>query len=380
MRVFQVFDSAPNMALHESRIWYRNLYEPLIDLGHEVFFFSAAAGAAAARSRDLSARARFSEKLVETFVLEHAKRPFDLLFCYLEDGMVDGQAIDTLRTYGVVACNFSCNNTHQFELAGRLARYFDYNLHSEADMGPRFTALGAKAIWWPMGANPKYYRPYPQERSIDVSFVGANYGLRARYAASLLDEGINLHCYGPTWVFGARSSRRAVVKRLLLLVQATFARNVKAQASASASLASHDFNRALWARHPMALHGIVSDDEVVQLYSRSKISLGILEVFDGNDPSRSILRHIHLREFEAPMCGALYCTGYLKELEEFYDLEKEIVIYRNEAELIEKARFYLSHPREAELIRQAAHRRALACHTCHERFRRLFVKIGMTGN
>ena len=77
------------------------------------------------------------------------------------------------------------------------------------------------------------------------------------------------------------------------------------------------------------------------------------------------------------MCGALYFTNYCEELTEFYEPDKEVVTFRNEHELLDKVRYYLSHPTEAEKIRQAGHKRALECHTYQKRFEDLFNKINL---
>jgi hypothetical protein len=111
-------------------------------------------------------------------------------------------------------------------------------------------------------------------------------------------------------------------------------------------------DRLRW-KYDENLHPPGSDEEMVRKYSESRISLGFLEVFDRHDPSAITKQYVHLREFEAPMSGALYCTGFCEELTEFYEPDKEVIIYRNEYELLNKVRYYLSHPAEAEQVRQA---------------------------
>ena len=78
------------------------------------------------------------------------------------------------------------------------------------------------------------------------------------------------------------------------------------------------------------------------------------------------------------MCGAFYCTGYMDELHEMYDVGEEIIVYYNQHDLLEKIRYYTNHLSEAERIRQAGHKRALSDHTYHLRFRKLFKEIGLT--
>jgi spore maturation protein CgeB len=54
-----------------------------------------------------------------------------------------------------------------------------------------------------------------------------------------------------------------------------------------------------------------------------------------------------------------------------------VLVYRNQHELLDKIRFYLAHPAQAEMIRQAGRKRALAEHTYHERYRKLFKALGL---
>jgi spore maturation protein CgeB len=115
----------------------------------------------------------------------------------------------------------------------------------------------------------------------------------------------------------------------------------------------------------------------VELYSRSHISLGFLEVYDRHEAGAPVLKHLHLREFEAPMCGALYCTGYSDELAEFFAPDHDVIVYRDPDELLSKVRYYLTHAEAGERIRRAGHERALRDHTSHERFKSLFRTIGL---
>jgi hypothetical protein len=377
MRIFQVLEGSTNAAVPGSQTWYRNLYEPLVEMGHEVVLFSAEEGRLAMRRNDVQARATFSQKLLDTFRREYAQKPFALFFAYLMNGMVEPAAIDEIRKSSVPTCNFSCNNAHQFDLVDELSPHFDYNLHSEKDAREKFLAIGANPLWWPMASNPRYFKPMDVPRTIQASFVGANYALRARYIAHLLENGVDVHIYGPGWRWGARTQWRSVARRSLLLLQSFAAVSAEAQARASATLADYDFRRNLSARFPANMHPPIPDGELIALYSRSHISLGFLEVYDRHDPSRPVTRHLHLREFEAPMSGALYCTGYMDELAEMFEPDKEVLTYRNQFELLDKVRYYLAHPVQAEQIRQAGRKRTLRDHTYQRRFAQLFERIGL---
>jgi hypothetical protein len=377
IRILQVIEGTANTRLATNQTWYHNLYEPLVEMGVEVVSFSSEPGRKAMQQNNPALRAAFSQKLLETFRREHARQPFDLVFTYLMDGMVETTVLDELRRNGVPTCNFSCNNIHQFDLVDEISPHFDYNLHAERDARQKFLDVGANPLWWPMASNPHYFRPYPIERTLPVSFVGANYALRARYIEYLLSHAIEVHAYGPGWQSGTTSTWRSLAKRGKYLLLSTLSTSAEAQYHASANLADHDFRRLLAQRYPRNLHPPVSDEELVTLYSRSQISLGFLEVYEGHDASRPVTRHVHLREFEAPMSGALYCTGYSDELAGYFEPDKEAVMYRNEEEMLSKVRFYLDHPQAAEEIRQAGYRRAFQDHTYQRRFEQLFTVLGL---
>lgn len=377
MRIFQVIEATSNSAVPGNETWLHNLYEPLLDLGHQVVFFSSLEGRLAMQHSSSRDRALFSEKLLENFRALNAQKPFDLFFAYLMDGMVDPLAIDEIRKTGVPTCNFSCNNTHQFENVDELSPHFDYSLHTEKNVREKFLAVGGNPIWWPMAANPKYYFPIAAQRDIPVSFVGENYANRAKYIYHLLRNGIDVHAFGPGWKRGSTSLWRSLAKRTKYLVLASLALSTARQASASARLAEHDFRRNLSVRFPLNTHGPIPDSDFVALYSRSSMSLGFLEVYAGHDPSTPLSQHLHLREFEAPMSGALYCTGYMDELAEMFEPDKEVLVYRNEHELLDKARYYLANPGQGEIIRRAGRKRALQSHTYQQRFVELFTFLGL---
>lgn len=367
-----------NSSIADNRTWFRNLYEPLIEMGHGVVLFPADDGGLAMRRKDRKLRADFSQRLLDKFQKEHTRKPFDLFFAYLKEGMVEPAVIKEIGKTGVTTCNFSCNNIHQFYLVEQLSLQFDYNLYSEKTAREKFVKIGVNSLWWPMASNPKYFKPENHERTIDVSFVGGNYGLRVRYIKYLLQKGINVHAHGPGWQGGgAKTPFRSVAKRYLYGIQSLFSSHVKDQAHASAKLADHDIRRLISKNFPSNVHPPISDAELISLYSKSIISLGFLDVYDSHDPSSGVLRHLHLREFEAPMCGALYCTGYSEELAEMFEPGKEVLTYHNEEDLLDKINYYLKHKDKCESVRIAGRQRALNDHTYQRRFKQLFTEIGL---
>ena len=83
MRIFQVIESSTNLSLITNQTWYRNLYEPLIEMGHEVVLFLAEEGRQAMHRNDAKVRENFSQKILDKFKREHEKKTFLPVICLL---------------------------------------------------------------------------------------------------------------------------------------------------------------------------------------------------------------------------------------------------------------------------------------------------------
>jgi spore maturation protein CgeB len=69
----------------------------------------------------------------------------------------------------------------------------------------------------------------------------------------------------------------------------------------------------------------------------------------------------------------------MDELAEQFEPDKEVLVYRNQHELLDKVRYYLAKPDEAEKVRRAGHARALRDHTYQRRFQQLFEELNLHG-
>jgi spore maturation protein CgeB len=369
MRIFQVIPSSTNRALNTNKTWYRNLYEPLIDLGHDVILLNI---------DELSIQAKdgnFTELIEIKFNIENKKKRIDLFFSYLMDGMIDPYLIQYIKDCGIITCNFSCNNIHQFKLVKNISQYFDFNLYAEKNAKVKFDEIKANAIWWPMASNPNYFKPFDIKRNKNVSFVGANYSNRFSYLSSMLQANIDVQIYGPGWVHLKKNHFKYFIKRNILIFKTLFSFANYEKFTKSLELSDFDKKYFVINKYLSNFHGPISDNQQIELYSSSHISLGFLDVYDDHKPENPLLQHLHLREFEAPMCGALYLTGYSDELCEMFDPEIEVLTYKNTFELIDKAKFYLNNNIASEKIRLAARKRALSQHTYHSRYIDLFKKL-----
>ena len=375
MHIFQVLESSSNSSIPQNQTWRRNLYEPLLELGHEVTLFSSESGRQAMQKKNSLQREAFGEDLLRKFKETIAKKPIDLFFAYLMDGMIEPAILAEIHHHGVPMVNFSCNNIHQFDLVDGISPYFDLNLYAEKEAGIKFERLRTAGLWWPMASNPHYFFPLNVPRNVDASFVGANYAVRADYIRYLLEHHINIQVFGPNWLLDPNQPWKTSLRQGYYEIRKFSAMDPENRKIEEMRQENYLKHVALNRQYLSFLHSPISDEALIALYSRSKISLGFLEVYEDHNPAKPIRHHLHLREFEAPMCGALYCTGYSEELAEMFEPENEILTYHSKEELLDKVKYYTAHPHAGDKIRLAGRKRALAEHTYQHRFQTLFKEM-----
>lgn len=352
MRIFYAAADSPNYwGLPQSRLWYVNLYLPLVDLGHEVVRFEYDYGPhnghlnpadPVQREFMLRHRPELGERLLRQIRTAHRQRPIDLLFTYFYSAYVDPEVIGEIQRMGIVTVNWYCNGSYQFDLVREIAPAYDYCLVPEKFRLADYRAVGANPIYCQEAANPNWYRPYDLPVEYDVTFVGQRYGDRPGYIKHLIAHAVPVRVWGPRWTDPPR------------------------------------WPGALDAELAACAGPALEDEALIRMYSRSRISLGFGAVAQLPKEGSQPIKQVRLRDFEAPMGGAFYLVEYFDELTEFFEPDKEIVMFASPEELVDKCRYYLAHPREREAIRQAGMRRARAEHTWHRRFERAFGQMGLS--
>lgn len=116
----------------------------------------------------------------------------------------------------------------------------------------------------------------------------------------------------------------------------------------------------------------VYDDQAVKIYNASGIALDIhmfyglgQEAFD-----------INPRVYESTACGAFTITNESPYLSELYEIDKEIVCYKDERDLKEKINYYLRNPAQREIIAKNGQRRAHRDHIYEKRLGKIISIIG----
>ncbi len=364
MRIFYAAASSPNPHV-ESALWRDNLYQSLVDMGHEVIefdydmrgifrrLFIPAVPETAESLAEI--RAGLSEALVNQIAAAHKARPIQLFFSYLYDACVEPSAIEAINALGIVTVNWYCNGSYQLDLVREISPCYTWCLVPEKGRLKDYVAMGARPIYCQEAANPNIYQPAGVARDLDVTFVGQAYGERPAYVRHLKGEGVDIRVWGPGWEYHIDWPSRNPFRPLMKHFEKPDGR-IK-------------FPKAM-------VGGPLSDEQLVEMYSRSKINLGFATCGETHLSGERILQ-IRLRDFEVPMSGGFYITEYMEELEEFFEIGREIVCHHGMEDIAERVKYYLAHDSERERIRIAGRERCLRDHTWRRRFEMAFMKMGL---
>jgi len=403
MRIFCAVRHSVDPNRYYGGLWNGNFYPALRLLGHEIVesrvdllpasrFMHIGSGFT---KGELAARTEITEQIVDEVRTAHRQRSIDLFLSYFYNAHFDPTGFDELRQLGVPSVNFYCNSIHQFANVAGIAAKVDYSWYPEKNARELYVRAGAHPVWVQMAADPEVYRPVPRvPRKTSACFVGQRYADRDRWMASLIRAEIPLEIYGPGWGSEAkRNGEQATNSALSYLGRVQHRPGTVSSYLASARQLVSDYGlfagalrltkqiryrqetRRLSPLFVSHAKGSVPFEKIAEIFASHEVILNFSNVWADSRPASTLIPHVRLRDFEAPMCRTCYLTGHTEEIGEFYEIGKEIDTYRTRDELVDKTRFYLNDQGAAERLRRAGYERARRDHTWSRRFQELFAKI-----
>lgn len=194
--------------------------------------------------------------------------------------------------------------------------YLDYCVTPAIEAVPKYRELGARVILAvPIAGGVPIARDWSNiAERYDVSFVGRKLLDREQYINKLKKRNIPIHLFGRGW-----------------------------------------------GRY-------VPFEEMIDIFGASKINLN----FSGTGYNNLALKS---RIFEMCLAGGFLLTEYVPGIENYFEINKEIVCFHNADEMIDKITYYLNHEEERRAIAQAGWKRATSEHTSFHMLSRVFSEI-----
>lgn len=281
----------------------------------------------------LRGRTAMNDELV-AFI--RARQPDLIVFCLYQDEF-SPDVIDALgKTTTTLAYFF--DDTWRQSYVRRWAPRFHFFTTSSRHAWQTYRDEGlTHAVYSPLGYNHFMYQKKDLPARYDVSFVGSIHGHRQWIVQRLRKAGISVNVWGAGWAAGR-----------------------------------------------------LTQDQMIDVFHQSKIVLTLSNMLSYD--ARYLLQsprwawrdfryckktrdQIKARHFEVSGCGSCQLSYYIEDLEHCYEIGKEILIFMDVADLVDKIRYYLRHDDERNAIAAAGYQRARQDHTLERRFREIAQAI-----
>lgn len=284
--------------------------------------------------------------------------------------------IQEINKIGIPSLLICFDNLHAPYMHRSIAPYFDLVWLTSKETMEMFKNWKCHCIFLPYAANPYKFYPQFSKEIVTVGFIGTPYGTRVEKINKLLSASIPCSVYSDSLVggsFGVQRKSKAVHDYInifcqdLELLKFNIGRKVLL-AKIYKKVFNHNSRLKIYSKS-LLINPSVSFDQMNYLYSNFALSLGITELWDTYLLKKPIHK-LHLRTFEIPMCGGLQLVYKVKEISDYFEDEKEIILYESDQEYVDKARFYLSQERESLRlkIKNAAYVKAKNEHSWKKRF------------
>ena len=297
---------------------YANLRAPFVKAGHEMIDVDFD------REMHLYGKEGLQERLKALILREQP----DLFFHVIVEDELDPSLAMYIRDHtATTSVVFFSDDDWRMSHSLEWVPYFNVALTTSHEAYTRYKELGHDHVLLaPYACNPEWYYPLSLEKAYDVTFVGQAYRGRPELLIWLKEQGVNLRVWGSGWEEYP---------------------NLRDVAG-----------------------GFLPHWKMLEVFAKSKIVLGLSWCsIDGTTPQ------LKGRTFEYPACCAFQLAYFDKNLEEFYQPEKEMVTFRDREDLLEKIRYFLIHDEFRHTIASAAYTRTVQEHTWEQRYRRIFQDI-----
>lgn len=381
-----------------ANVWHREMIGSLQDMGHQVVpphniglndsWCRLEAGCWSFRHRE-----ELSARLLQDVRQTISKQGLDLFLAYFFEFQFNPEIFKEIEKWGVPTVLFYCDNLTTPAFAEKFSKYFTLNWVPERKVIGLYQKQNCNYIYLPMAANPNLDRPLGLEEKREMVFIGGRTPYRRWLLGSLMSKGLPIEIYGNHWhngqtyykldgppqkkAYNDLSFHEKMVNYLerrkisieLLLRYGVHRKTMQARLGKIGK----EFENVC-TDHAF---GPVTPQRLIELYSESRVTLGVNHYVDPGCTDLMNLTYSKARDFEAPMSGACYLTQYTKELDRFYPEPDTIMTYRSVDELCEKAGILLKDKLLRDKMRKNARQFCLEHHTWQHRFRALFEKLGL---
>ena len=286
--------------------------------------------------------------------------------------------LEKIKSHGVKTLCFCPDNLTVPFNQKNIARYYDLVWLTSKETEYLFRRWGAKTIFLPYAANPNLFKTKEIRDDIErLAFIGTPHGSRVEQINMFLQHNIPMTLYSrktDTSNVQFRATPKDYLKSICNYIKYPIGRKLL-QGTILDKLGRH----AITLTDPnLEIKNPVSLDELGEINSLYSLVLSFTEA-NSTGVLKKPVDIVNLRNFEIPMSGGIQFCRYTDEIASYFEPGKEIILYTDRNDAIDKAKYYLSESqRDLRIsIRRAARARAEAEHTRYHRFKKIFKELNI---
>jgi spore maturation protein CgeB len=266
-----------------------------------------------------------------------------VVFAYLVGDEIDVETLDSItRDASATTMGYFGDDEWRFEgFSSRYAQAFNWVITTDQRAVAKYRMIGCQnVIYKKTGANHFVFRKRGLDELYDCTFVGAARLDRIRLVNRLRKDRVRVDCWGTAW--GMNLKERVIFK--------------------------------LWGGGRLlqkSSHNRLTHEEMSALFEQTKVNLNLSGSFRGKR------KQVKARVFEVTASRGFLLSEYAEGLEEFFEINKEIVTFEGYDDMLDKINFFLSHDSERRRISEAGYKRTLSSHTSERRIREIFTEMGV---
>jgi len=293
----------------------------------------------------------YNQELLDTVKRE---RP-DLFWAFMYTDEIEKETLDEIKKLTTSVAWFSDDHWRLDNYSRFYAPHFTKVVTTWSKGREKYAKYGiTNVIRSQWGFNSGIYRAVVvPNQDIDVSFIGMRTPHREKIINDIRAAGVNVFVRG----FGWDEGRASFDEMLEIFSRSKINLNLNPPMSA------------------------LSLKSIAQIFFRRRRNWIVPDFWHVPSNLRSYFQkkipQIKARPFEITGSGGFCITGTADDMENYYIPDKEIVIYENTEDLIKKTRYYLEHDNERRAIAKAGYERALKEHSYDMRLEKIFNECGI---
>ncbi len=295
----------------------------------------------------------------------------DLFLSYLYPQQIDIQAIKEIQKAGIPCVNFFCDHVRQYTKLPDEFKVFDLNWVPEFKALKLYQKAGVPHINLPM---PVWVEPekriYKDEKFKQITFIGSKDIQRLLLLEQLVknDPDLPLALYGSGWIEKRDTSGQQYTENYTLKKDQGFKAFIR-------KFNNRTITDNVSSSLRLKIHNMPTFNEYNALTSESMVTLGINRYPSFRYPASKPDTYSRLRDIEATMLGACYLTEWTEGIEQLYNTENEIAVYKNELDLSKQIKALLNDPERRKSLKINGQQKALNNHSISNSLNKIFKRI-----